>query len=82
MMSIYLLDLLSCPCPSVPPPNNYYTIVPSIYVQLGDAADVLYDGFMLVQMNWCTGDSVTIHRPFVMLSLSVLYVGCHPMFKR
>ena len=33
------------------PQDNYYTIIPSIYVQLGDVVDVLYDGVMLVRMN-------------------------------
>jgi len=55
------------------PQDNYYTIIPSIYVQLGDAVDVVYDGVMLVQMNWYTDDSVTSICDDVM-SLSVLYM--------
>ena len=56
-MSTYMLNLLSCPCPSVPHKDNYYTIIPSIYVQLGDAVDCfisLYEGVMLVQITWYT----------------------------
>ena len=34
------------------PQEYYYTIIPSMYVQLGDAVDVLYDSIMLVRMNW------------------------------
>ena len=41
------------------PQNIYYTIVPSIYVQLGAAIDVLYDRVMFVWMIWYTDDSVT-----------------------
>ena len=55
------------------PQDNYYIIVSSIYVQLGAAVDVLYDGVMFVRMTWYTDDSVTTIRDNVM-SLSVLYV--------
>jgi len=41
------------------PQDIYYTSIPSIYVQLGDAVDVLYDGVMLVGMTWYSDDSVT-----------------------
>ena len=57
------------------PQDIYYTSIPSIYVQLGDAVDVLYDSIMFVRMNWYTGDSETTIRDDVM-SLSVLYAGC------
>mmetsp|Transcript_11212 Transcript_11212/g.12615 ORF Transcript_11212/g.12615 Transcript_11212/m.12615 type:complete len:86 (-) Transcript_11212:497-754(-) len=46
------------------PLDNYYTIIPSIYVQLGDAVDVLYDGVMLVVMTWYTDDMI-VYRLFV-----------------
>jgi len=48
------------------PQDIYYTSIPSIYVQLGDAVDVLYDSIMLVRMNWYTGDSETTIRDDVM----------------
>ena len=61
------------------PQDNYYTIVPSIYVQLGAAVDILYDGVMFVRMTWYTDDSVTTIRDDVML-LSVLYVRCDEIY--
>ena len=48
------------------PQDIYYTSIPSIYVQLGDAVDVLYDSIMFVRMNWYTGDSETTIRDDVM----------------
>jgi len=41
------------------PQDIYYTSIPSIYVQLGDAVDVLYNSIMFVRMNWHTCDSET-----------------------
>ena len=40
IMSTYLLNLLPCPCLFFfPKDNNYYSIIPSINVQLDDAVD-------------------------------------------
>ena len=36
-LSTSYLKLLSCPCPSILPQDNYYSVIPSIYVQLGDS---------------------------------------------
>ena len=62
-----------------PSQDIYYTIVPSIYVQLGAAVDVLYDGVIFIWMTWYTDESGTTIRGDVM-SLLVLYVGCDEIY--
>jgi len=69
--------------------DNYYSIIPIIYVWLGDATDysipsiyvqlgmliILYDGVMSVRMTWYTDeDSVTTIRDDVE---SVVYIKCY-----
>ena len=74
-LSTSLLNLLSCPCVSVPP-REITTLLFQVYtcnwVML---LIVLYGGVMLVRMTWHMNDnSVTTIRDDVM-SLSRLYVG-------
>ena len=61
-LSTSLLNLLSCPCPSVPP-----RIITTLLFQVDTYSwmmllIVLYDGVMLVQINWYTDDSVPTIR--------------------
>ena len=62
---------------SIPPlQDNYYTFVPSIYVQLGAtvAVDALYDGVMFILIAWYTDDIITTICDDAMM-LSVLYIS-------
>ena len=49
--------------------DNYYTIIPSIYVQLGGAVDCFICGVMLVWMTWYMDASVTTIRDDVTISI-------------
>ena len=73
MMSTSLLNLMSCPCPSIPS-KIFTTLLFQAYTySMVILLIVLYDGVMLVRMTWYTDDSVTtIHDDVV--SLSVLYM--------
>ena len=83
MMSISLLNLLSCPCPcpSVPP-RIFTTLLFQAYTYIRVMLlIVLYDGVMLVRMNWYTGDRVTSIRDDVTISIvcRTRWIMCHPM---
>jgi len=76
MVSIYLLNLLSCLCPSILLRKTTTLLFQAYTYDWMMLLIVLYDGIMMVQMIWYTDDSVTT-IPFVVMSLSVLYyVGC------
>ena len=74
-MSTYLLNLFVMSVSIRSPQDNYYTSIPSIYVQLGDTVDCFICGVMLVGRTWYTDDSETnIRDDVTMMSRSELYV--------
>jgi len=77
-MSTSLLNLLSCPCPSVSPriiTTLLFQAYTYIWVML---LLVLYNGAVLVRMTGWTDDRVTsIRDNDDVMSLSVLYARCN-----
>ena len=78
MMSIYLLNLLSCPCSSVPP-RIFTTLLFQAYTYIRVMLlIVLYDGVMLGRMNWFTDEGVMTIRDDV--AISIVHVGCNEIY--
>ena len=75
-MSTRILNLLSCPCPSVPPRIIATLLFQTYTYSRVMLVIVLYDSIIyLVQMTLYMDESVTTIRDDV-ISPSVLYVGC------
>ena len=59
IMNWYVVDLVAISVSICSHKDNYYTNIPNLYVQVGDAVDCSIYGIMLVRMTWYTDDSVT-----------------------
>ena len=74
----YLLNLMSCPYPSVFPRIITTLLFQAYTYNWVMLLIVSYDSVMLVRMNWFTDEGVTTIRDGV--AISIVHVGCNEIY--